>query len=190
MPDGQGSKPGCGSWSGRAHGSYLRLPAGRPVAGRWVVLRLRVRRFTCEEVSCGRTFVDQVAGLTRRYRQRTERPRSSLAEAGLALAGGAGTRLADIFGVRVNRKVMATAPRTPSHAADNTQHHRSTELGPELEKGQHRLSHRRDTRWQPPDVTQVLYRTGGTSVGAPQVRRTARRRLRLCRPAGRAHRRR
>ncbi|WP_280921960.1 transposase family protein [Streptomyces durhamensis] len=38
--------PGCGSWSGRVHGSYLRFPADVPVVGRRVVLRLRVRRFT------------------------------------------------------------------------------------------------------------------------------------------------
>ncbi|MGW8365285.1 transposase family protein [Streptomyces wedmorensis] len=50
------------------HSSYLRFPADLPVAGRQVVLRLRVRRFTCEDVSCGRqTFAEQVAGLTRRY---------------------------------------------------------------------------------------------------------------------------
>ncbi|WP_407660897.1 transposase family protein [Kitasatospora paracochleata] len=30
------------------HGSYLRFPADLPVAGRRVVLRLRVRRFTCD----------------------------------------------------------------------------------------------------------------------------------------------
>ncbi|MGW7824736.1 transposase family protein [Streptomyces puniciscabiei] len=54
--------PGRGSWSGRVHGSYLRFPADLPVAGRQVVLRLRVRRFTCEDDSCGRrTFVEQVA---------------------------------------------------------------------------------------------------------------------------------
>ncbi|MFE4414133.1 transposase family protein [Streptomyces sp. NPDC056821] len=59
--------PGCGSWSGRVHGSYLRFPVDLPVAGRRVVLRLRVRRFTCKDDSCGRrTFVEQVAGLTRR----------------------------------------------------------------------------------------------------------------------------
>lgn len=49
-----------------------------------MVLRLRVRRLTCEDVSCGRgTFVEQVAGLTRPYTQRTERMRSVLAEVGL-----------------------------------------------------------------------------------------------------------
>ncbi|MFC9316005.1 transposase family protein [Streptomyces nigra] len=36
--------PGCGSFSGRLHGSYLRFPADLPVAGRRAVLRLRVRR--------------------------------------------------------------------------------------------------------------------------------------------------
>ncbi|MFD6312810.1 transposase family protein [Streptomyces nigra] len=36
--------PGCGSFSGWLHGSYLRFPAALPVAGRRAVLRLRVRR--------------------------------------------------------------------------------------------------------------------------------------------------
>lgn len=99
--------PGCGSWSGRVHGSYLRFPADLPVAGRQVMLRLRVRRFTCQDASCGRrTFVEQVAGLTRRYSQRTERLRSVLAEVGLALAGRAGARLADVFGARASRNTV------------------------------------------------------------------------------------
>ncbi|MFC9752050.1 transposase family protein [Streptomyces sp. NPDC056921] len=77
--------PGCRSWSRWVHGS-LRFPADLPVAGRRVVLRFRVRRLTCEDVSCGRrTFVEQVAGQTRRYSRRTERMRSVLAEVGLAL---------------------------------------------------------------------------------------------------------
>ncbi|MFE0644285.1 ISL3 family transposase [Streptomyces sp. NPDC058877] len=77
------------------------------MAGRRVVLQPRVRRFTCEDVSCGRrTFVEQVAGLTRRYSQRTERMRSVLSEIGLALAGRAGARLADVFGVRGSRNTV------------------------------------------------------------------------------------
>ncbi|GAA2280847.1 hypothetical protein GCM10010145_61100 [Streptomyces ruber] len=43
--------PGCGSWSGRVHGSCLRFRADLPVAGRRVVLRLRARRFACEDAS-------------------------------------------------------------------------------------------------------------------------------------------
>ncbi|MGW8951994.1 hypothetical protein [Streptomyces sp. NPDC055709] len=72
------------------------FPADLPSAGRRVVLRLQVRRFTCADTSCGRqTFVEQIPGLTRRHAQRTDRLRSALAEVGLALAGRAGARLAD-----------------------------------------------------------------------------------------------
>lgn len=47
------------------------VSADLPVAG--------CPRFTCEDVSCGRRIlVEQVAGLTRRYSQRTERMRSTL----------------------------------------------------------------------------------------------------------------
>ncbi|KUL71268.1 MULTISPECIES: hypothetical protein [unclassified Streptomyces] len=53
-----------------------------------------------------RTFVEQVAGLTRRYIQQTERMRSALAEVGLALAGRAGVRLADVFGAKVSRNTV------------------------------------------------------------------------------------
>ncbi|MGA5550554.1 transposase family protein [Streptomyces pseudogriseolus] len=99
--------PGCGSWAGRVHGSYLRLPDDLPAAGRRVVLRLRVRRFVCEASSCGRrTFVEQVPGLTRRYSRRTERLRSAMAEVGLAVAGRAGARPADIFGAGGSRNTV------------------------------------------------------------------------------------
>ncbi|WP_309236585.1 ISL3 family transposase [Streptomyces sp. CAI 127] len=99
--------PGCGRWSNRCHGSYLRFPADVPSAGRRVVLRLQVRRFTCADTSCGRkTFVEQVPGLTRRHAQRTDRLRSALAEVGLALAGRAGARLADVFGISVSRSTV------------------------------------------------------------------------------------
>jgi Transposase and inactivated derivatives len=63
--------PGCGCWSGRIHGSYLRIPRDLPAAGKFVVVSLRVRRFVCAEDSCPRkTFAEQVAGLTRRFGRR------------------------------------------------------------------------------------------------------------------------
>ncbi|MEU7061459.1 ISL3 family transposase [Streptomyces sp. NPDC046197] len=99
--------PGCGTWSSRVHGSYLRFPADVPSAGRSVVLQLRVRRFACEDTVCARrTFVEQIPGLTRRHGQRTERLRAALAAVGLALAGRAGARLARIFGVTVSRSTV------------------------------------------------------------------------------------
>jgi transposase len=64
--------PGCGCWSRRIHSSYLRFPADVPSGGRRVVLCLRVRRFLCPVISCGRrTFVEQMPGLTRRYGRQT-----------------------------------------------------------------------------------------------------------------------
>ncbi|WAT94494.1 hypothetical protein [Streptomyces nigrescens] len=103
-------------------GSYLRFPADLPSAGRRVVLCLHVRRFACADASCGRrTFAEQVPGLTRRYGRWTERLRSALAEVGLALAGRAGARIADVFGIRVSRSTVLPLvdalpeprPRTP-----------------------------------------------------------------------------
>lgn len=99
--------PGCGCWSGRIHGSYLRFPRDLPTAGKLVVVSLRVRRFVCAEESCPRkTFVEQVPGLTRRFGRRTERLRSTLVSVGLALAGRAGARMSDAFGVRVSRNTL------------------------------------------------------------------------------------
>ncbi|MGP8296394.1 transposase family protein [Streptomyces inhibens] len=93
--------PGCGAWSSRGHGSYLRFPADLPSAGRRVVLCLHVRRFACADPSCERrTFAEQVPRLTRRYSRWTER--LALGEVGLALAGWAGARITDVFGISVS----------------------------------------------------------------------------------------
>ncbi|MFD6326901.1 ISL3 family transposase [Streptomyces sp. NPDC058442] len=99
--------PGCGSQSSRIHSSYLRFPADVPSAGRRVVLCLWVRRFFCRDAACGRrTFVEQLPGLTRRHSRWTERLRSTLAAVGLALAGRAGARMAQVFGVSVSRSTV------------------------------------------------------------------------------------
>ncbi|MFE7046336.1 ISL3 family transposase [Streptomyces atratus] len=99
--------PGCGYWSVRIHGSYLRFPRDLPTAGKFVVVSLRVRRFVCGEDSCPRkTFAEQVPGLTRRFGRRTERLRSVLVSVGLALAGRAGARMTDAFKVPVSRNTL------------------------------------------------------------------------------------
>lgn len=104
---GRAACPGCGCWSGRIHGSYLRFPRDLPTAGKFVVVSLRVRRFVCEEESCERmTFAEQVPGLTRRFGRRTERLRSMLVSVGLALAGRAGARMTDAFKVPVSRNTL------------------------------------------------------------------------------------
>ncbi|MFB7837227.1 ISL3 family transposase, partial [Streptomyces sp. NPDC056056] len=99
--------PGCVNWSRRIHSSYLRFLVDVPSGGRRVVLSLRVRRFLCPVISCGRwIFVEQMPGLTRRYGRRTERLRSTLAAVGLALAGRAGARMARVFGLSVSRSTV------------------------------------------------------------------------------------
>ncbi|MFD5891516.1 transposase family protein [Streptomyces sp. NPDC060334] len=92
---------GCGGWSRRIHSSYLRFPADVPSGGRRVVLCLRVRRFLCPVISCGRrTFAEQMPELTRRYGRRTERLRSTPTAVGLALAGRAGPHGESLWRVR------------------------------------------------------------------------------------------
>ena len=99
--------PGCGICSTRIHSSYLRFLADVPSAGRSVVLQLRVRWFRCGNTKCPRqTFVEQISGLTRRHGRRTERLRSTLAAAGLALAGRAGARLAAVLGTPISRRTV------------------------------------------------------------------------------------
>ena len=46
--------PGCGTRSGRVHSRYSRRLADLPIAGRPVRLMVRVRRFYCRAVLCGR----------------------------------------------------------------------------------------------------------------------------------------
>ncbi|MET9674669.1 transposase family protein [Streptomyces sp. NPDC006482] len=99
--------PGCGACSTGVHSSDLRFLAYLPSAGRSVVLQLQVRRFRCRNTKCPRrTFVEQIPGLTRRYGQRTERLRSTLAAAGLALAGRTGVRSAAVLGVAISRSAV------------------------------------------------------------------------------------
>ncbi|MFF0439674.1 transposase family protein [Kitasatospora sp. NPDC004614] len=62
------TRPSCETWSERVHSGYERRVADAAVSGRELVLHLRVRRFLCDEVECGkRTFVEQITGLTFRH---------------------------------------------------------------------------------------------------------------------------
>ncbi|MEZ0069309.1 transposase [Streptacidiphilus sp. MAP12-20] len=52
------------------HSSYWRILGERPAIGRKLTIRLRVRRYFCDRKPCGRlTFVEQVEGLSERYRR-------------------------------------------------------------------------------------------------------------------------
>jgi transposase len=89
------------------HSRYERRLADAAVAGQEVVIRLRVRRFFCDDDACQvRTFVEQVAGLSVPYGRRTTLLAGLLESIGVALAGRAGSRLAIRLGVQVGRNAL------------------------------------------------------------------------------------
>jgi transposase len=72
-----------------------------------VEIRLRVRRFGCENAGCSaRTFAEQIVGLTTRHARRSPLLRRMLESIGLALAGRAGSRLADALGMPTSRSTL------------------------------------------------------------------------------------
>jgi hypothetical protein len=99
--------PSCGRRSGRAHSGYDRGLADGSVAGQRVLLRLRVRRFFCDDVDCPvRTFAEQVEGLTTKHARRTVLCRKALEHIGLALAGRPGSRLAGRLRMMAGRNTL------------------------------------------------------------------------------------
>jgi DNA-binding NarL/FixJ family response regulator len=91
----------------RVHSRYERRLADTAVGGRASVVRLRVRRFFCENDACPAvTFAEQVPGLTCRYARRTPPLTGQLASIGLALAGRAGARLAATLGIWTSRSTL------------------------------------------------------------------------------------
>jgi hypothetical protein len=89
------------------HSRYERRLADAVVAGRRLIVRLRVRRWFCDSTNCAAvTFAEQVPGLTVRYARRSPPAGRVLERLGLALAGRAGARLAAGLGFRVSRHTM------------------------------------------------------------------------------------
>jgi transposase len=99
--------PRCGATSGRVHSRYSRLLRDVPVAGRQVWLRLRVRRFFCDNAGCpARTFAEQPGQLTAPRSRRTVLLGQALTAIALGLAGRAGARLAARLGMATSRDTL------------------------------------------------------------------------------------
>ncbi|MCZ7458246.1 ISL3 family transposase [Streptomyces sp. WMMC940] len=99
--------PSCGVTVSRVHSTYVRRLADRPLGGRRVLLRLRIRRFFCDNGLCSRrTTAEQVPSLTTRYRRRTTALARMVQAIGLAVGGRAGARLAGYLPVRTSRDVI------------------------------------------------------------------------------------
>lgn len=99
--------PRCRRRSRRVHSTYSRRIADLPIAGRVVVLRLRVRRFRCPSSRCPRRiFAEQVPGLVSSYARRSLPLRAALQEVGLALGGRPGARLGERLGMTASRTTL------------------------------------------------------------------------------------
>jgi transposase len=105
--------PHCGQPSSRVHSRYHRRLEDAPIAGRAMSLRLRVRRFFCDNPGCGsRTFAEQADELTTPRARRTLLLRSMLMSIAVALAGRAGARLAGRLGMSTSRDSLLRLLRT------------------------------------------------------------------------------
>lgn len=95
--------PICGRSSKRVHGRYERTLADLPWGGVPVRLRVRVRKYFCDEPSCERKiFVERLKGVARSFARGTDRQREALEWIAFALSGEAGARLARELGLLVS----------------------------------------------------------------------------------------
>lgn len=95
--------PVCGALSRRIHSRYVRILADLPWQGIPVRVRLHVRRFFCDVVSCQRAiFAERLPGVVAHYARRTERLEELLTHVSFALGGEAGARLLGELGVTVS----------------------------------------------------------------------------------------
>src|SRR5215211_2180193 len=95
--------PVCRKRSSRVHSRYTRTLADLPWQGIPVSLRLRVRRFFCEEGTCQRAiFAERLPGIAACYGRRTERLDEWFTHVSFALGGEAGSRLLKDLGVVVS----------------------------------------------------------------------------------------
>ncbi len=92
--------PACHQVSNRLHSYYLRSPADLPVNGQTVRLKLRVRRFRCQNQQCAQqTFTASFPETLAAHAQRTQRLTAILTLFALALSGRAGERLVSQVGM-------------------------------------------------------------------------------------------
>src|SRR5215217_5447828 len=113
--------PLCGQLSLRIHGCYMRTLADLPWCGTPVRLRVRVRKFFCDEPSCERKiFAERLEEVTRPFARATDCQRDALEWIALALGGEAGARLARELGLLVSPDTLLNRIRGASRG--NVEH--------------------------------------------------------------------
>lgn len=110
--------PDCGVCTPRIHSHYLRTPRDLPVSTQRVQLRLRVRRFFCDQLACARhTFAEQLPELLPPKAQRTSRLTATLHDIGAALGGSAGAALASRLRIRISPDTIVRVLRRHAQAS-------------------------------------------------------------------------
>ncbi len=112
--------PSCGHPADRVHSTYWRTIADLALQGVPVLLRVRVRRFRCDQPACTRaTFAELLADLAAPRARRTLRLIDTQVHVGMAVGATAGARLLPALGTpsspstllrSVHRAALGTAP--------------------------------------------------------------------------------
>jgi transposase len=99
------------------HSTYQRTLNERPLGSRRVIVRLRVRRYFCDQKSCSRkTFVEQVPGLSERRRRSSSGLTCWLRSIAIELGGRPAARLCRRLRLAAGRTRLLrllTAPTVP-----------------------------------------------------------------------------
>lgn len=91
--------PTCRRQAHRVHSHYDRTVADTPWGSRPAILRLRVRRFRCDNAACARhIFAERFPSVVAERARRTDEQRRWLEAVALALGGNPGARLAATLG--------------------------------------------------------------------------------------------
>ena len=113
--------PVCACPSGRTHSRYQRTVADLPWALFNVLVRLKVRKFFCDNGCCERRiFTERLPDLVTPWARRTNRLTERLTAIGLALGGAAGARLSQRLGIGVCRNTLLALIRCAPRPAEKT----------------------------------------------------------------------
>ena len=99
--------PLCQQLSEQVHGTYGRMVADLPCAGRRVILSLTVRKFVCSVPTCPRQiFTERLPDLVQSYARMTNRLRDALVALGLATSAEVSERLAPQLSMLVSAPTL------------------------------------------------------------------------------------
>ncbi len=112
-----GRCPGCSGHSRRVHSRYTRTLADLPWAGISVRLRVRARKFFCDDPSCvQKIFAERLDEVAQPRARRTDRQNEALLLIGLSLGGRAGARLAVELGLLIGHDALLERAKSADRA--------------------------------------------------------------------------